>query len=94
MESKNSEKNFQHESIEDRDSVIKYLEMLSDGFRKGEIEFCSDRETITLKPSHLVNLEIKVKNQQQKSKLSLKISWKGHPPQKKDKGLLIRTHHE
>jgi len=94
MESKNSEKNFQHESIEDRDSVIKYLEMLSDGFRKGAIEFSSGRDTITLVPSSLVHIEIKVKNQQQKSKLSLKISWKGQPPQKKDKGLLIRTRHE
>jgi len=94
MESTDAEKNFQHESVEDRDSVIQYLEMLSDGFRKGAIEFCSDREMITLKPSGLVHLEIKVKNQQQKSKLSLKITWKGQPPQKKGKGLLIRTHHE
>ncbi len=94
MESSESEKNFQHESIEDRESVIKYLETLCEGFRKGSIEFSSDRDTITLKPSNLVHVEIKVKNQEQKSKLSLKISWKGQPPPKKSKGLTIRTRNE
>lgn len=94
MESSEAEKNFQHESIEDRSSVIRYLETLTDGFRKGEIEFSSDCDSITLKPSSLVHVEIKVKNQRQKSKLSLKISWKGQPPQTKDKGLTIRTSHE
>ena len=94
MDNWDMEKNFQHESIEDRDSIIQYLETLCDGFRKGSIEFSSGRETIVLKPSNLVHVEIKVKNEQQKSKLSLKVSWKGQTPSKKDKGLLIRTRHE
>lgn len=94
MENRETEKNFQHESIEDRDSIIRYLETLCDGFRKGAIEFSSGRDMIVLQPSNLVQVEIKVKNQQQKSKLSLKISWKGQTSPKKDKGLLIRTRHE
>lgn len=94
MANMETEKNFQHESIEDRESVIKYLETLSDGFRKGAIEFSSDRDTITLKPAGMVYMEIKVKNHQHKSKIEMKISWKDQTTLKKNKELIIRTSHE
>jgi len=87
-------KDFEHESIEDRESIIKYLQTLSDGFSKGAIEFRSGQDSIILEPSGLIQIEIKVRNNNRKSKLSIKFFWKDQPLRKKDKGLLIQSPHE
>ena len=87
-------KDFQHESIEDRESIIKYLQTLSDGFLKGRIEFRSGQDNIVLEPSSLIQIEIKVKNHNRKSKLSVKFVWKDQPLRKKEKGLMIQSSHE
>ena len=87
-------KDFQHESIEDRESIIKYLETLSDGFCKGKIEFRSGQDNIVLEPSGLIQIEIKVKNHSKKSKLSVKFVWKDQPLRKKENGLMIESRHE
>lgn len=86
-----SQKDFQHESIEDRESIIKYLQTLSDGFRKGRIEFRSGQDSIVLEPNNLIQIEIKVRNSNRKSKLSIKFLWKDRTLHKKDKGLMIRS---
>ena len=70
------EKEFQHESIEDTESIIRYLDTLADGFRRQRLEFRAEREQIILKPHGLIQLEIKAKNRNKKSKLSLKFTWK------------------
>ena len=87
-------KDFEHESIEDRESIIKYLQTLSDGFRKGQIEFRSGQESIILEPSGLIQIEIKVKNNNRKSKMTIKFFWKDQPRLKKDRGLMIKSPHE
>lgn len=87
-------KDFHHESIEDRESVIKYLQILADGFRQGHVEFRAGSEDIILEPSGLIQIEIKVKNNSRKSKLSIKFMWKDQPVHKKDKGLMIQLPHE
>lgn len=89
-----SHKDFHHESMEDRESIIKYLQTLSDGFRQGRIEFRSGQDNIVLEPAGLIQVEIKVKNQNRKSKLSAKFVWKEQPPRKKGKGLVIESSHE
>jgi amphi-Trp domain-containing protein len=87
-------KDFHHESIEDRESIIKYLQTLADGFRKGQVEFRAGQENIILEPSGLIQIEIKVKNNSRKSKLSIKFVWKDQPVHKKDKNLTIKLPHE
>jgi amphi-Trp domain-containing protein len=89
-----TQKDFQHESIEDRESIIKYLKTLSDGFRKGQVEFRSGRNNIVLEPTGLIQIEIKVKNHNRKSKLSIKFVWKDLFPRKKEKALMIELPHE
>jgi len=45
-----SDKEFQHESVQDRDTIIKYLTTFSEGFQKGEIEFRAGTDEIVIKP--------------------------------------------
>ena len=74
-----SDKEFQHESIQDRDTIIKYLNTFSEGFQKGEIEFRAGMDEITIKPEGLIQMEVKAKSTGRKSKLTMKFSWKETP---------------
>ena len=89
-----NEQDFQHESVEDKESLVKYLQTLSDGFLKGRIEFKSGQDKIILTPRGLIQIELEVKSRNKKSKLSMKFSWKDQPLPKKEKKLLIRANHE
>lgn len=74
-----SDREFRHESIQDTDSVMKYLITFSEGFQKGEIEFRSGTDEIVVRPTGLIQMEIKAKTRDRKSKLSIKFSWKEAP---------------
>jgi len=74
-----SDKEFQHESIQDRDTIIKYLTTFAEGFQKGEIEFRAGTDEIVIKPEGLIQMEVKVKSTGRKSKLTIKFSWKEAP---------------
>ncbi len=69
-------KDFQHESIEDKESVVRYLQTLSEGFRSQKLEFQTGQEEILLEPSGLIQVEIKARSRHRKSKLSIKFVWK------------------
>ncbi len=73
------EEQFQHESLQDSKTIAKYLQALIDGFEKGEISLNSDQGNIRLIPNDLMELTIKAKKKGDKSKLSLKVSWKDTP---------------
>lgn len=89
-----TEKVFHHESVEDRDSIVKYLQTLCEGFRKQKIEFRSGQEKIVLKPAGLVSVEIKVKTKSNRSKISLKLDWKDRPGTGRSDSLSIQSDHE
>lgn len=76
MDKKKEVKEFNHESLEDRESILNYLTSLTDGIRNGTIEFGNKKECISLNPPNLVNLKIKARRKKGKSGLELKISWK------------------
>lgn len=80
-----SEKEFRHESLQDNQSIIKYLDALLEGFKKGELTFKQPPDFIVLNPEGLIQLEIKAQRKTSKSKLSLKFSWKENPEGKEDK---------
>ena len=48
---------FKHESLQDTESVARYLQALIEGFEKGRLEFTSDDQTLALEPQGLLDLE-------------------------------------
>jgi amphi-Trp domain-containing protein len=74
-----SDKEFHHESIQDKDTIIRYLNTFGDGFQKGEIEFRAGADEIVIKPEGLIQMEIKAKRTGRKSKMTIKFSWKETP---------------
>lgn len=69
-------KHFNYESIEDEESILKYLDSLKEGFQKKKLIFSKNNSEIELIPGHLVKFEIKAKETDTEVKLNLKFKWK------------------
>ncbi|EFK11413.1 conserved hypothetical protein [delta proteobacterium NaphS2] len=75
-ETMTEEDRFNCESLEDTETIAKYLQSLIDGFEKKEISLKSDEGEFVLHPGDMIDLTVKAKKKRNKSKLTLKISWK------------------
>lgn len=63
------------ESLQDRESICKYLQVLKQGFEKGKINFSDHEKSIILEPHGLIKFEIKSKLKDGEVKLSLRFRW-------------------
>jgi amphi-Trp domain-containing protein len=76
---------FKHDSLQDRESIVRYLEALVNGFRTGKLYFASGKQELVLRPQGLLHLGLQVKRKDDQNKVSLKISWRqpksSEPPQ-------------
>lgn len=72
----NNPEEFKHESLQDRQSIVKYLNALSEGFENGQLVFANKDKQIIFEPRGLLKLDVKAKRKNEKVKLSLKFSWK------------------
>jgi amphi-Trp domain-containing protein len=88
---KEQDRDFQHESLQDRESILAYLNALAEGFSSGSITFSDKDGEINLSPAGLVNLEVRANRKRDRVSLTVKLSWKDaaedHGPAK----LMIRT---
>jgi amphi-Trp domain-containing protein len=66
---------FDHESIQDRQSIRQYLNTLIEGIEKGSIIFTSEKENVMLIPAEMICISIKTKIKSGKSKLTIKLAW-------------------
>lgn len=69
-------KEFRFESIQDAETIKKYLEELTSGFEKGQIVLKNGGENIVLNPEGVIQFEVKVRKKDGKSRLYLKMDWK------------------
>jgi amphi-Trp domain-containing protein len=82
---------FDHESLQDTESIGKYLEALAAGFRSGTLQFSSGKKAIRLKPTGLLELSLKVKRKSGDARLSLSVAWKEPKKRKAEEPLKIQT---
>lgn len=66
---------FDHESIQDGQSIKRYFDMLIEGFETGRITFTSEKNSMTMTPAELIRFSIKTKKKPGKSKLTIKLDW-------------------
>lgn len=74
--SKPKKNKFNHESIEDTESIIKYFEAISDGFRNGGLQFGNGDKLIKLMPKGLLKFKVNAGKKDDKMKLNLQLEWK------------------
>jgi amphi-Trp domain-containing protein len=80
---------FKHESIQDRISIVNYLNALSEGIQNGHLLFQNTEEAIVLEPVGLLNLEVKAKRTNSKTKVMLKLSWQNNHVDHEEGSLII-----
>ncbi len=67
---------FAFESVQDAQTIQKYLEALRDGFENGRIVVNSDGAEICMHPNGFMKFEVAVKKKGLENKLAIKVSWK------------------
>jgi amphi-Trp domain-containing protein len=67
---------FEYESYQDLETIQKFLKSLTQGFAKEQIVLSSGDDTIELQPKNLLKFSVSGKKKEDKTKLSIKISWK------------------
>ncbi|MCB1152550.1 amphi-Trp domain-containing protein [bacterium] len=82
------DRKFEHESLQDRESIGRYLAALQEGFATGKIELANADDTVSLSPNGLINLQIKVVQTRTESHLTIDVGWKRPSRKKKESGAL------
>ena len=71
-----SEDDFRHESVQDRSSIVRYLEALTAGIESGRIELGTSEHMLTLEPEGLLELHVRAKRKAGRVKLTVKLHWR------------------
>ncbi len=66
---------FTLEFFQDKESIVKYLNALEEGFRKGHLILGSKKKQILFQPRGLIKFKIKAKRRNSANKITLKFSW-------------------
>ncbi len=82
---------FEHDSLEDGESIVKYLTAIAEGFRMGRIELARGGEEVVLEPSGLLRLNIRARRRRGKVTVSFRVSWKDGQAEPLDRPLVIAT---
>ena len=67
---------FKHESYQDRETIVDYLQSIIEGIEKGTISMGNSKTKIELEPKGLLKLKVEAKRKSSSSKFNLQISWK------------------
>ncbi len=67
---------FEFSSYQDLETIQKFLESLNQGFAKERIVFSSGDDTFELAPKNLLKFSVRAKKKDDRTSLSIKISWK------------------
>ncbi len=70
-----SDEKFRHESLQDRESIGKYLNALSDGFRTGRLQFSWKDKRLVLEPKSLIKFDLETKKKDGEVKMMLRFRW-------------------
>jgi amphi-Trp domain-containing protein len=68
-------RSFEHESLQDRESIVAYLEALTRGLRQGSLKLSDGKSALELAPEGLLTLSVRASQKRNRSRLDLRISW-------------------
>lgn len=69
-------KEFEHDSLEDRQSLVEYLETVTRGIAQGKLVVGGREGEITLEPRGLIRFALRASIKPERGKLSLRMTWK------------------
>lgn len=72
---KQIKKQFSHDSLQDADSIKAILKAITAGLGKGKVVLSDDSDEIILEPQGLLNLKVSASQDEDRSSLTLRVSW-------------------
>ena len=66
---------FKHESLQDCESIVDYLDALKEGFSAGAIVLSMNGSEMALKPEGLISLNLEAKKKSDEVKLTIRLKW-------------------
>lgn len=84
---------FRYESLQDTNTIVKYLNAISEGIENGCLLFEVNQKKVIFNPQGFLKLDIKAKQKERKAKLDIKISWytKKYSKNDQEENLEIKT---
>lgn len=82
---------FKHESMQDTESIVSYLQALCEGFQNNMLVLSSDNEQIVLEPQGLLKLTVRVTSQSGHNKFSFSLDWKESSEEERTAPLRIES---
>ena len=67
---------FEHESLQDRESIVAYLEAVTEGLRQGKLTLSDGEVELELEPKALLTLSVRASQKRNRSRLDLRVSWR------------------
>ena len=67
---------FKHESLQDAESIVTYLQALAEGFAKGSVCLASNGNELWLEPQGLLRMRVEAKRDGDQTKVVMKVSWR------------------
>jgi amphi-Trp domain-containing protein len=81
---------FRHESVQDRHSIVKYLQALTAGIEKGHLELGTAEHTMALDPDGPLELQVRAKRKAGRVKFAIKLHWREHDDEQTGDALEIK----
>ncbi len=75
MSPQNHNGEFELEILQDCDSIVKYLNALSEGFLKNQIVLGSKKKQVLFEPKGLIKFKVKARRRASENKIVIKIAW-------------------
>jgi len=85
---KKTDREFNHQSLQDQESITDYLEALAEGFRNGTLKFSDSEGDILMRPHGLIHFEVDASNKRDRVRLSLRFTWKPRDEEQASSGPL------
>ncbi|MBX2832515.1 MAG: amphi-Trp domain-containing protein [Rhodospirillales bacterium] len=86
---KQIKKKFRHDSLQDADSIKAILKAITTGLGKGKVVLSDDQDEIILKPEGLLNLKVSASQDEDRSSLTLRVSWHADRDVPKNRKLVV-----
>ena len=67
---------FRHESVQDRQSIVRYLQAITAGIEQGSITLGTDEHMLALAPDGMLELQVRAKRKGGRVKLGIKLYWR------------------
>jgi amphi-Trp domain-containing protein len=74
-------KRFSYESVEDLESVLKYLQAIRQGFIDGRLSFAHRDQNLVLEPRGLLDFALEASSKGKAHSLKMKFKWKDKSPE-------------